>query len=211
MTLIEVLAAARYIMALLFVLTLLPSVGYWFILHPFVRFWRRVGPVGTYLAMAAFFVGSAIALYAVVRPLLAAGGVGDYGVNGWLAGAGLALLTLAAVIQRKRKKYLDFKTLVGLPELAPERHGGPLFTEGIYGVVRHPRYLEMTLGVIGWALILNYLLLYLMAAATLVLLLPVMLLEERELRQRYGAAYDAYARRVPRFLPRLPRRPAASG
>ena len=30
----------------------------------------------------------------------------------------------------------------------------------------------------------------------------VVVLEERELRQRFGAAYDAYARQVPRYLPR---------
>jgi len=33
--------------------------------------------------------------------------------------------------------------------------------------------------------------------------LEVPMLEERELRERFGAKYDAYCRRVPRFLPRL--------
>ena len=31
----------------------------------------------------------------------------------------------------------------------------------------------------------------------------IAVLEERELRERFGAAYDAYCRRVPRFLPQL--------
>jgi len=37
----------------------------------------------------------------------------------------------------------------------------------------------------------------------LVLTLVAISLEERELRTRFGAAYEDYCRRVPRFLPSL--------
>jgi len=39
------------------------------------------------------------------------------------------------------------------------------------------------------------------AAAALPLLWLTVILEERELRQRFGAAYDGYCQRVPRFRP----------
>ena len=38
------------------------------------------------------------------------------------------------------RKHLKFKTLVGAPELARDGKGGELPSEGIYGRVRHPRY-----------------------------------------------------------------------
>jgi protein-S-isoprenylcysteine O-methyltransferase Ste14 len=40
---------------------------------------------------------------------------------------------------------------------------------------------------------------------TFLLYLIVTPLEERELRQQYGSEYEAYARKVPRFLPRFGR------
>jgi len=47
---------------------------------------------------------------------------------------------------------------------------------------------------------------FLLAIVTILLYLIVAPLEERELREHYGPEYEAYARDVPRFLPRL-RRP----
>jgi protein-S-isoprenylcysteine O-methyltransferase Ste14 len=59
------------------------------------------------------------------------------------------------------------------------------------------------LGLLGYALIANYLAIYLLFPICAASLYLIVLLEERELRDRFGAAYQAYARRVPRFIPRI--------
>ena len=69
-------------------------------------------------------------------------------------------------------------------------------------VVSDPRYLQYLLVLAGFALMANYLALYL----TLAVLVPgiwlIVILEEKELCARFGPAYDDYCRRVPRFIPR---------
>ena len=55
----------------------------------------------------------------------------------------------------------------------------------------------------GSALIANYLALYLIVALWLPGIYVIVLIEEKELRDRFGAAYDDYCRRVPRFIPRF--------
>jgi protein-S-isoprenylcysteine O-methyltransferase Ste14 len=46
----------------------------------------------------------------------------------------------------------------------------------------------------------------LLAIVNILLYQMVVLLEERELLDRYGPEYAAYTRRVPRFVPRLRRK-----
>jgi protein-S-isoprenylcysteine O-methyltransferase Ste14 len=101
-----------------------------------------------------------------------------------------------------RARRLPVRTLVGMPEFSP---GGPgeLITAGIYNRIRHPRYVEAFLGVGAAALFSNYLTVYLLWAAYVPAILLVVLLEERELRERFGKPYEKYCRRVPRFVPRV--------
>jgi len=54
----------------------------------------------------------------------------------------------------------------------------------------------------GFALLANYLALYLVLAVGGLGIWLIVILEEKELRERFGPAYDDYCRRVPRFIPR---------
>jgi protein-S-isoprenylcysteine O-methyltransferase Ste14 len=54
----------------------------------------------------------------------------------------------------------------------------------------------------GYALLTNYLAVYILAAASPLILLLVVQLEEKELRDRFGKQYEDYCVRVPRFIPR---------
>jgi protein-S-isoprenylcysteine O-methyltransferase Ste14 len=77
-----------------------------------------------------------------------------------------------------------------------------LLTQGIYSRIRHPRYVETVLWVLGYALFTNYLALYLTFLFLLLIIHVIVLLEEKELKERFGPAYEEYCRRVPRYIPK---------
>ena len=57
-------------------------------------------------------------------------------------------------------------------------------------------------GIIGFALICNYLWFYVLVVGAIPLGWLMIVVEERELKERFGSEYQEYSRRVPRFLPR---------
>jgi protein-S-isoprenylcysteine O-methyltransferase Ste14 len=126
----------------------------------------------------------------------------DFGSNG--VTTILAVITVAAayLLNRQRRRQLSFGMLSGIPELSHEQYPGKLLTDGIYARVRHPRYIEAYLWALAYALFANYLGAYLTVALSVPVMYLVVLVEERELRERFGAAYEEYCRRVPRFVPK---------
>lgn len=190
----------RYIMALLMLIGFPPAFGFWFLVHPFIRFWRRLGPTVTYTMTLGLCAIGGIVIYGLRDILLAK----DYGTNYGLIAAAVPVFVAAGVIQRLRGKHLTFKILAGLPQLAPEKHPRKLLTEGIYGKIRHPRYVEAILGFTAWSLVINYLAVYVLVGLSLVSLYFVVLLEERELGEHFGDEYAEYCARVPRCVPRSP-------
>jgi protein-S-isoprenylcysteine O-methyltransferase Ste14 len=188
----------RRFIAIMLAISLPPAILYWFIVHPFIGFWRRMGLTVTYVFLAVFYLGSMVGLYLIRDALLGR----DLGTSLPLALAAVPLMAVAIVISRKRRKHLTFRRLAGVPELAPEKHGIGLLREGIYGRIRHPRYVEFSLALVAYALFANFEGLYWMTAATLVLLYLIVIIEERELRERFGQEYVDYSAQVPRFIPR---------
>ena len=93
--------------------------------------------------------------------------------------------------------------LLGFPELAPERYQSKLLTVGIYSRIRHPRYVEMMLFLLAHALLVNYLATYVIVVISGLALWFVVVLEEKELRERFGEEYTQYCEHVPRFVPRF--------
>lgn len=190
---------AAYYLALLTLVCFPAAVLLWFLVHPFISLWRRLGPALTYCCVLPPLVLCAAALYRVREPLLTV----RFGLHPLPALLGLLLMATAIWIAVARSRYFALSTLVGLPELSPQRHPTQLCTEGIFGRIRHPRYVEGGLALAGLALLTNYLVLYLMLAAYPPLIYGVVLLEERELRERFGEEYEAYCRQVPRFVPHM--------
>ena len=84
------------------------------------------------------------------------------------------------------------------------RSGSMLVQHGIYARVRHPLYTSVMLATFGWALIWQSLVSFVAGLALIPFFHAKARREETILRQTFSG-YADYARRVPRFLPRLGR------
>ena len=189
----------RYVLALFLVITLPPLFLYWLLIHPFVSFWRGQGIGSAYTIILSVIVAAMIGLFSLRHFLLDI----EYGTSYLLAALGVALLIVSASLRLKLHKHLDLRTLVGFPEIAPDRFPRQLVTEGIYARIRHPRYVQLLIALFGYALIANYLAAYLAVALWVPGIYVITLLEEKELRAHFGDAYGDYSRKVPRFVPKL--------
>ena len=190
----------QYYAALLLVVMFPPAFASWFFIHPFIRFWRRLGSGLTYSigfpALLAGFYG----LFRVRGSLLSV----NYGTQWMLIGLGLVLGAFACVVEIECRRYLAMRTLIGIPELkANDEEPGKLLNEGIYARVRHPRYLGLMLGGTGLACIANYQAAWVVMAALVPVTYLLTVIEEKELRVRFGEKYARYAEQVPRIIPRL--------
>ncbi len=192
----------RRFLALLLLIFIPPPILFWFLVHPLVRFWRRLGTGWSYAVVGALCGPIVIAAFLAADRLLAV----EYGTQYPLVATGLLLLAASAWMRRRIQKRLTNRILIGVPELSPGEQRVPLITDGPHGVIRHPRYVQFLLGLLGWSLLVNFLALYVLFFLSIPALLLVVALEERELRERYGLEWEDYARRVPRFIPRMRRR-----
>ena len=78
-----------------------------------------------------------------------------------------------------------------------------LATVGPYARIRHPQYVAFVLILLGFLLQWPTLLTLVMFPILVAMYGRLAVTEEAEMRQRFGAAFDAYAARTPRFVPAL--------
>ena len=190
--------SVRYYVALVVFVGLPPALMFWFFVHPFASFWRRLGAGWTYAIAGIGIATAAAALSSFRQPVLDT----EYGTSVVTTALAVPCFVGALILQFMRSKHLTLRILLGLPEVSSGPLEQGLLTEGIYARIRHPRYMEALLYMIGCTLFANYLALYVMTVLCFPVGFAVVLLEERELRARFGAKYVEYCRRVPRFIPR---------
>lgn len=158
---------------------------------------KNARTLGDRLALAAATLGlSAIPLLFVVtgRPTFA-----DYAFQpglGW-AGVVVELMFLAVFYESHRQLGKNWSVTLEI------RDQHKLVTDGLYRYVRHPMYLSFWL----WAIAQFLLLPNLVAGAAGLVGVAILYFsrvghEERLMRDAFGAAYDEYAVRTGRIIPR---------
>jgi len=91
------------------------------------------------------------------------------------------------------------------------QQGKTLATTGPYARLRHPQYLAFTLILFAFPLQWPTLLTVLMFPVLMVMYARLAIREEREAIADFGEAYERYAARTPRFIPRIGARAPAHG
>jgi protein-S-isoprenylcysteine O-methyltransferase Ste14 len=172
------------------------------------RTWLRTRGVWAWyiIEVGGLWIGTA-----VVFALLAPWWLGWDWDAAWLLRAlgGLVLLFSVGVgawaLWRMGWARVLFAPALFPPEAGAEENRVPqrLVVEGPYRYVRNPLY-DTDVGVmLGTALLTGKWFVALVLAAYVVQLGMQLYLEERELKTRFGEAYERYCRLVPRFVPRL--------
>jgi protein-S-isoprenylcysteine O-methyltransferase Ste14 len=150
------------------------------------------------------------ALFFVLAPGVVAGLV-PWWLTGWRVQPLWAPLRLLGVVLLVVGVGLLVRAFVqfvadGIGTPAPVAPTERLVVRGLYGYVRNPMYLAVLATILGQALILGQLVLFIYALAVAAALVAfVRGYEEPTLRRRYGAEYESYRRVVPGWWPRLPR------
>lgn len=123
-------------------------------------------------------------------PLPVGGGVYRM-VLAWVLVAAWAVLGASAIGLFRRKQT----------SMLPFRPAHALIVTGPYTITRNPMYVSLALLAVAFALFLNTWWPVLLLVPTLLAVQRfVIVREEHYLRRRFGAEYDAYARRVRRWL-----------
>ena len=112
----------------------------------------------------------------------------------WL---GLALCTIGGVL-RIWPVFVLGRRFSGLVAIQP---GHTLVTSGIYGIIRHPSYLGLLVGALGWGLVFRSVVGVLLAVITVPVILARIRAEEALLHEQFGAEYDAFRARTSRLIP----------
>jgi hypothetical protein len=95
----------RYLLALFLVL-LAPGVFlYWFSIHPFIRFWRSVGPRLTIVIHYGFILILAAGVFLIRKPLLSI----EFGANPVLIVLAVPLYVLVIVLRVQLSKQVGTK------------------------------------------------------------------------------------------------------
>lgn len=187
----------RYALGLILIILMPIVIIFWVVIHSGSSFWRRQ-PVSLAYSTAGFVIVIVAILAFSNRQFLL---WSDLGTNYILFILGSIIYLASWFLWRPVKRHLDFKTFAGIPEVKDEKID--LIQDGPFAIVRHPRYFMVAIGVLGWCLMSHYAGVYIVGLASILGLVLIMTLEERDLVARFGDEYNQYKKQVPQFIPTL--------
>ncbi len=176
---------------------------YWLILHTKIEHWRTIGKKAYWIASIGWPLTAIPLLYfrgeifPSDQPLYVSPGEFQTALL-----LGTLTLVIAVALALQAAKKISHRTLVGLPELEPQKNRQPLIDSGIYSKTRNPVYLVHWLIIFSAAAITGYAANWALFLIDCIVLPLMIRAEERELLNRYGAEFADYMRRVPRFFPK---------
>jgi protein-S-isoprenylcysteine O-methyltransferase Ste14 len=171
---------------------------FWLLVHPFADYWRKRRRSPFFVLAPMWGVLWIVAWAATAHWRLTL--VYDHAWT-WLLTLLLWCVSLTTYTSALRS--FSIQRAIGTHEISERINNDALVTTGIHGRVRHPLYFGHLCTLTGWTIgagTVACFILLAFAIATGAFMIPM---EERELRARFGAAYDDYARRVPALFPRL--------
>ncbi len=185
-----------FYLALMTLIMLLCGQTYWFLMHPFIHFWRTIGSKRTYMIVLPLVFTMALLLFLFRNRLLAI----RFAPNPFLIGLGALSYVLNTYLYIQSRKFLGTRTLFGLSELAADNNSGTFIFQGIYRRTRNPRYISGWFFIFAIAAMTNYLAIWLLLPFSVLGFYIIIRFEEKELYLRFGDRYADYVKRVPRFF-----------
>lgn len=189
----------RYVIAVLLWMAFPPAFVFWYSVHGFYPLWQKMGVTITY-TVNLILVAVLMSVFVYFQEAVVMHDLGFYPILTFFS---IVIWAVCWWIESATRSQLSFKMLVGVPEIDPVHSHSKLLTEGVFSRVRNPRYITLILSVLGWAFFSNYAGMYVLLLIIMVMIYFVVLLEERELRNRFGDEYVEYCRDVPRFVPKF--------
>jgi protein-S-isoprenylcysteine O-methyltransferase Ste14 len=167
------------------------------------REWTGVGLIQAFIiALYAEMYGFPLTIYLMVRFLGIDSGYVDANLWSTLLGMGQTGMMISMILGYALL-FTGFGIFIqGWRELYRAKQEDRLATDGLYGLVRHPQYTGLFIGLFGegvihWPTIFSVGLFPIIVAAYVLLALR----EEKKVIEEFGEEYLEYKRQVPAFLP----------
>lgn len=178
------------------VIVFLPLPFFLFLIHTFIGTWRKLGRISYPLAILVYVFGGVFVFF-LRQNILSL----TVSVPFVMRVMGILILLVGVLLSLVAQHHLGLKRLVCVPEVLPQTENQKLIMTGIYAYLRHPRYAGYLAMLLGWFLYSQSVIFLLIA----LLFLPVIRLEEKELKQRFGKSYGDYTKSVPALIPKIRR------